>query len=158
MMREAAGTPHRRCRLCRRGHHDPGSRLTVTTGTPTRRTTLHWVMFPHRVSSDVSPSGLGTTVWLIDNCMVAAGLAGIWHKSSYSNPCGSCVEVTPLADGRIAVRHSRHPSGPVLICPRAEMAAFLHSTRVGQFGDRSTAPEIDSAGPTMPMPPSRPPR
>ncbi|MGH3776922.1 MAG: DUF397 domain-containing protein [Pseudonocardiaceae bacterium] len=56
-----------------------------------------------------------------------------WQKSRYSNPCGSCVEVAQLADGRIAVRNSRHPGGPALVYPRAEMAAFIHGTKMGEF-------------------------
>ncbi|MGH3899677.1 MAG: DUF397 domain-containing protein [Pseudonocardiaceae bacterium] len=59
----------------------------------------------------------------------------VWQKSRYSNPCGSCVEVARLGDGRIAVRNSRHPGGPVLVYPRAEMAAFLHGAKVGEFDD-----------------------
>lgn len=57
----------------------------------------------------------------------------IWRKSRYSNPCGSCVEVAQCADGLIAVRNSRHPGGPALILPSAEMAAFVHGVKVGEF-------------------------
>jgi hypothetical protein len=57
-----------------------------------------------------------------------------WRKSSYSNPCGSCVEMAWLADGRIAVRNSRYPSGPVLTYSRAGMAAFIHGVQAGEFG------------------------
>lgn len=72
----------------------------------------------------------------INNGMTASLLAGvIWQKSRYSNPCGSCVELAQLADGRIAVRHSRHPGGPALIYSSAEMAAFIHGAKMGEFDD-----------------------
>lgn len=48
-----------------------------------------------------------------------------WRKSSHSNPSGDCVELAELADGQIALRNSRYPSGPTLIFTRAEMAAFI---------------------------------
>jgi hypothetical protein len=56
-----------------------------------------------------------------------------WRKSRYSNPCGSCVEMARLADGRMAVRNSRHPDDRVLVYSGAEMAAFIHSVKVGGF-------------------------
>lgn len=73
---------------------------------------------------------------VINNCMAVSVLRGAtWQKSSYSNPCGSCVEVARLADGRIAVRNSRHPGGAALIYSRAEVTAFIHATTVGGFDD-----------------------
>ena len=58
-----------------------------------------------------------------------------WMKSSYSGPTGgNCVEVAFLAGGQVAVRNSRHPSGPALVFPAGEWDAFLSGARDGQFG------------------------
>jgi Domain of unknown function (DUF397) len=71
----------------------------------------------------------------IHNGMDASALAGVtWIKSRHSGPTGgNCVEVAFLADGRIAVRNSRYPSGPALIFTRAEWDAFLGGAREGEF-------------------------
>lgn len=64
-------------------------------------------------------------------------LAGIrWKISSRSNSNGGqCVEAGPLADdsGRVAVRHSHHPDGSVIVYTRAEWDAFLAGAKGGEF-------------------------
>jgi hypothetical protein len=45
------------------------------------------------------------------------------------------VEVAELPGGSVAVRNSRHPLGPALIYPRAEIAAFLVAVKNGEFDD-----------------------
>ncbi|GAA2320405.1 DUF397 domain-containing protein [Glycomyces scopariae] len=63
--------------------------------------------------------------------------AGIrWHISTRSpNNGGQCVEAGPLADGsgRIAVRHSHHPEGSMIVYTRGEWEAFLAGAKDGEF-------------------------
>jgi len=58
-----------------------------------------------------------------------------WRKSTASNPSGNCVELAELTSGAIGLRNSRHPTGPVLVSTREEVAAFLESIRSGEFDD-----------------------
>ncbi|HTP16570.1 MAG TPA: DUF397 domain-containing protein [Streptosporangiaceae bacterium] len=58
-----------------------------------------------------------------------------WRKSRHSNPSGNCVELADLPDGSVAIRNSRHPSGPALVCTRAELTAFLLGAKDGEFDD-----------------------
>lgn len=71
----------------------------------------------------------------VRNGIPADQLAVRWRKSRLSNPSGSCVEVGELPADAIAVRNSRHPSGPALVYPRAEVAAFLTGVKNGEFDD-----------------------
>jgi Domain of unknown function (DUF397) len=71
----------------------------------------------------------------VENGTPAGRLEVSWRKASASNPSGSCVEVGALADGQVALRNSRHPSGPALVYTRAEIAAFLAGAKAGEFDD-----------------------
>ncbi|MDQ2790951.1 MAG: DUF397 domain-containing protein [Pseudonocardiales bacterium] len=72
----------------------------------------------------------------VRNGISAADLAGVtWRKSRHSGQLGNCVETAALAGGDVAVRNSRHPSGPALIFTRDEVAAFLAGAKDGEFDD-----------------------
>jgi len=58
------------------------------------------------------------------NGMPAEELRAVWQKSSRSNP-----------SGEIAVRNSRHSSGPALVYTRAEVSAFFAGVKDGEFDD-----------------------
>lgn len=61
--------------------------------------------------------------------------ATAWVKSSHSGPTGgNCVEAAAAGGRRVAVRDSRQPSGPVLVFPAGEWAAFLSGAKDGMFG------------------------
>jgi hypothetical protein len=47
-----------------------------------------------------------------------------WRKSSYSGDNGACVEVAPCAH-TVAVRDSKHPTGPTLAFPTPHWHTFL---------------------------------
>ena len=68
--------------------------------------------------------------------MPATELSGArWAKSSRSGPTGgNCVEVAFLDDGQVAVRNSRHPSGPTLLFTAPEWHAFVGEAKNGEFG------------------------
>lgn len=55
-----------------------------------------------------------------------------WQKSTRSNNSG-CVQVAFCGDGRIAVRDSKDPEGPVLMFTPYEWEAFLGGVQDGEF-------------------------
>lgn len=56
-----------------------------------------------------------------------------WIKSSFSMSNGQCVEVGRLPDGRVGMRHSKIPNGPVLSFEPAEWVEFLRRLRDSDF-------------------------
>jgi len=59
-----------------------------------------------------------------------------WRISTRSgNGSGNCVEAGPVLDGtgRVAVRHSHHPHGQVILYTRAEWEAFIAGAKDGEF-------------------------
>ncbi len=56
-----------------------------------------------------------------------------WRKSSRSGSGNNCVEVADLAGAR-ALRDSKDPTGPALVVPVAQFAAFTAGVRAGEFG------------------------
>lgn len=60
-----------------------------------------------------------------------------WRKSGRSNggygDQTECVEVAELA-GRVVMRDSKNPAGPVLTFTHVEWRAFLGGMRGGEFG------------------------
>jgi Domain of unknown function (DUF397) len=59
-----------------------------------------------------------------------AGLS--WIKAQASTYNGACVEVASAA-GKIAMRDSKDPDGPVLVYTQAEFGAFIDGARNGRF-------------------------
>lgn len=60
---------------------------------------------------------------------------GAWRKSSRSGSSGSgasCVEVG-ASTAAIAVRDTKHVTGPVLTAARGEWTSFLASVKSGEF-------------------------
>jgi hypothetical protein len=72
----------------------------------------------------------------IRNEMPASDLAGVqWRKSRSSGPQGgNCVEVARLADGQVAVRNSRYPTGPALLFTPSEWDTFLGGAKESELG------------------------
>jgi hypothetical protein len=59
-----------------------------------------------------------------------AALAVDWRKASHSVNNGACVEVG-LSTGRVVVRDSVNPAGPVVSYPAPTWDAFLARTKAG---------------------------
>jgi len=62
-------------------------------------------------------------------------VSAAWRNGKISNPSGNCIEVAELPGGAMAVRNSRHPAGPALIYPQAEITAFLTGVKNGERDD-----------------------
>jgi hypothetical protein len=69
----------------------------------------------------------------VPNGVRASSLDARWIKSRHSNAEGNCVEFAALADGAVAIRNSRDPDGPALVCTPAEVTAFLAGAKDGEF-------------------------
>jgi len=59
-----------------------------------------------------------------------SGLA--WLKAQSSAGNGQCVEIAS-ATGKIAIRDSKDPDGPILVYTPGEFRAFLDGARNGEF-------------------------
>lgn len=57
----------------------------------------------------------------------------VWRKASKSGQSGQCVEVAVPGDGRVLVRDSKDPGGPVLSFTPGEWDAFLDGAKRGEF-------------------------
>ena len=63
--------------------------------------------------------------------IIDSGDCGLsWRKASYSAGNGECVELAS-ALGRISVRDSKDPEGPVLTYPADAFRSFLAAARKG---------------------------
>ena len=55
-----------------------------------------------------------------------------WLKAQASTHNGQCIEIAS-APGKIAIRDSKDPDGPILVYTSAEFNAFLDGARNGEF-------------------------
>jgi hypothetical protein len=56
----------------------------------------------------------------------------VWRISKRSS-AGNCVEVAPIGAGMIAIRHSRRPSGEMIVFSASEIEAFAEGVKDGEF-------------------------
>jgi len=52
----------------------------------------------------------------------------VWRKSTYSFSNGNCVEIAVLPGGKVGLRDSQDPDGPVLRFTREQFGAFIGGT------------------------------
>jgi hypothetical protein len=55
-----------------------------------------------------------------------------WVKAEYSGANGQCIEIASAA-GKIAIRDSKDPEGPILVYTSGEFKAFLQGAQNGEF-------------------------
>ena len=55
-----------------------------------------------------------------------------WRKAQRSTKDGACVEVASVP-GKIAVRDSKDPGGPILVYAPEEWSAFLDGVKKGEY-------------------------
>jgi hypothetical protein len=58
-----------------------------------------------------------------------------WRTSSFSGNNGTCVEVSALPDGHIAMRNSRHPDDGTILFTPAEVNAWISGIKAGELDD-----------------------
>ncbi|MEV5673524.1 MULTISPECIES: DUF397 domain-containing protein [Streptomyces] len=63
----------------------------------------------------------------------ASTLDVAWWKSSRSDTGAQCVEFGIVDDQSVAVRDSKHPTGPALLLSREQVAGFVAAAREGRF-------------------------
>lgn len=56
-----------------------------------------------------------------------------WRKATASAAEGQCVEVARNLPGKVLVRDSKNPNGPVLAFTPGEWTAFLDGAGKGEF-------------------------
>ena len=61
----------------------------------------------------------------------------IWRRSSRCGTHGSCVEVSDLTDGAVAVRDGKAPErSPILVFNDEEWDSFIAGVKAGEFDSR----------------------
>lgn len=58
----------------------------------------------------------------------------VWHRSSHSTGMNNCVEMARIAPELLAVRDSKHATGPTLLLSPAAWAPFLRGVHQENFG------------------------
>lgn len=57
-----------------------------------------------------------------------------WRKSTRSNGSGNCVEVADNLAGKVGLRDSKDPRGPVLAFDQRAWSLFVRGVKRGTFG------------------------
>jgi hypothetical protein len=66
--------------------------------------------------------------------IIDSGYHGVtWRKASRSVGNGECVEISSHL-GRVSIRDSKNPEGPVLSYPAEAFRAFLNTAKRGDSG------------------------